>query len=67
MSTSQFPTEAASTEDDTNELALLESFEAGEWTSAPTVAQDIARYRAAAKHSIARTLARIEAQTWNRT
>jgi hypothetical protein len=62
MSTSQLPTEAASTQDDANELALLESFDSGEWASAPKEAQDIDRYRAAAKHFITRTLPRTEVQ-----
>ena len=53
MNTSQLPNEAASTQDDANELTLLESFDAGEWTSAPNEAQDIARYRFAAKRAIA--------------
>ncbi len=45
-------TKIATTQGDAKELALLESFEAGEWTSAPTEAQDIARYRAAASKAL---------------
>ncbi len=67
MNTRQFRNEAATNQDDANELALLQSFDAGEWASTPNEAQDIARYRAAVEQSIARTLARIEGQTWNRT
>ena len=41
-------TKVATADDEANELALLESFDADEWSSAPNDAQDIARYRAAA-------------------
>lgn len=37
---------------DVDELALLESFEASEWASAPNESQDIARYRAAASAAL---------------
>ena len=56
MSRSQLPKEAATTQDEANELALLESFDAGQWASAPNEAQDIARYRSAAKRSVAERL-----------
>jgi predicted DNA binding CopG/RHH family protein len=39
-------------QEDADELALLESFEAGEWASAPDEAADIARYRAAAAKAL---------------
>ena len=55
MSTSQLPNEAATTQEDANELALLESFDAGEWASAPNEAQDIARYRTTANKVLLKT------------
>ena len=55
MSTSQLPTEAAITQDEANELALLESFDEGEWTSAPNEAKEIERYRAAAAKALLKT------------
>lgn len=42
----------ATTQDDADELALLESFEAGEWAAAPDESADIARYRAAASKAL---------------
>lgn len=67
MSTSQLPNEAATSQEEANELALLESFDAGEWASSPNEARYIASYRASAKRSVARTLTPVEAQTWNGT
>jgi predicted DNA binding CopG/RHH family protein len=40
------------TKDDTDELALLESFEAGEWAAVSDEAADIARYRSAASKAL---------------
>jgi predicted DNA binding CopG/RHH family protein len=42
----------ATTQDDADELALLESYEAGEWLSVSDEATDIARYRAAASKAL---------------
>ena len=42
----------ATTQDDADELALLESFEAGEWTAVPDESADIAHYRAAASKAL---------------
>ena len=55
MSTSQLPNEAATTQDEANELALLESFDEGEWTSPPNEAQEIERYCAVAVKAIFKT------------
>ncbi len=38
--------------DEANELALLKSYEAGEWATVPSEEQDIARYRAAAANAL---------------
>ncbi|MBS7808385.1 hypothetical protein [Variovorax sp. PCZ-1] len=40
------------TQDDANEQALLDSFEAGEWISNSDEATDIARYRTAASKAL---------------
>jgi predicted DNA binding CopG/RHH family protein len=40
------------TQDDANEQALLDSFEAGEWMADSNEAADIARYRAAASKAL---------------
>jgi predicted DNA binding CopG/RHH family protein len=42
----------ATVQDDADELALLTSFEAGDWVSVPDEAADIARYRAAASKAL---------------
>jgi predicted DNA binding CopG/RHH family protein len=42
----------ANAQDDADELALLESFEDGEWNSVSDEATDIARYRAAASKAL---------------
>lgn len=52
MSTSLLQFNTAICQDDGVEQALLESFEAGEWTSAPDESADIARYRAAASKAL---------------
>jgi hypothetical protein len=44
------------TKDDADELALLASFEAGEWAAVSDEAADIARYRAAAAAAAAKAL-----------
>lgn len=52
MSTSSLQPKLANMQGDANELALLESFEAGEWTSVSNEADDIAHYRAAASKAL---------------
>lgn len=52
MSTNQLQNEAATTQDDANKVALIESFDAGKWARTPDEAQDIARYRASAAEAL---------------
>jgi hypothetical protein len=52
MSASFLQPKIATMHDNADELALLESFEAGEWASVPDEAADIARYRAAASKAL---------------
>jgi hypothetical protein len=52
MSTKLLQPKIATYQDDVIEQTLLESFEAGEWASAPDEAADITRYRAAASKAL---------------